>query len=96
MTTFQEEDPVESPGREELMGSVTDEAERPTHPTQQDKAGMVPTKDGRRTTRQQPTPNLLCVEAPLFLLALAMAGWALAIGSPMFSAAIQHLLESVG
>jgi hypothetical protein len=36
----------------------------------------------------QPTPNLLYVIAPLFLLILAISGWALAIGSPMFSAAV--------
>jgi hypothetical protein len=49
---------------------------------------MASTKGGRRRTRRQPTPNLLYVVAPLFLLTLAISGWALAIGSPMFSAAV--------
>ena len=49
---------------------------------------MASTKGGRRRTRKQPTPDLLYVVAPLFLLALAISGWALAIGSRMFSAAV--------
>ena len=49
---------------------------------------MASTKGGRRRTRKQPTANLLYVVAPLFLLTLAISGWALAIGSPMFSAAV--------
>lgn len=31
---------------------------------------------------EPPTPDLLCVDAPLFLMALAVGGWALAIASP--------------
>jgi hypothetical protein len=49
---------------------------------------MAFTKGGRHRTRKQPTPNLLYVVAPLFLLALAISGWALAISSPMYSAAV--------
>jgi hypothetical protein len=49
---------------------------------------MASTKGGRCRSRQRPTPNLLYVIAPLFLLILAISGWALAIDSPMFSAAV--------
>ena len=49
---------------------------------------MASTKGGRCRTRKRPKPNLLYVVAPLFLLTLAISGWALAIGSPMFSAAV--------
>jgi hypothetical protein len=51
---------------------------------------MASTKGGRRRTRKQRTPNLLYVVAPLFLLTLAISGWALAIGAPMFSAALSN------
>jgi hypothetical protein len=53
---------------------------------------MASTKGGRRRIRKQPTPNLLYVGAPVFLLALAIGGWALAIASPMFSAAVSAYL----
>jgi hypothetical protein len=53
---------------------------------------MASTKGDRRRTRRQPTPNLLYVDAPLFLLALAIGGWALAIASPAFSAAVRAYL----
>ena len=49
---------------------------------------MASTKGGRGRSRKQPTPNLLYVITPLFLLTLAISCWALAIGSPMFSAAV--------
>jgi hypothetical protein len=38
------------------------------------------------------TPSLLYVDAPLFLLALAIGGRALAIASPVFSAAVSAYL----
>jgi len=50
------------------------------------------TEGSRRRMRERATPNLLYVDAPLFLLALAIGGWALAIGSPMFSAAVSAYL----
>jgi hypothetical protein len=53
---------------------------------------MATIKGDRRRTRKQPAPNLLYVDAPLFLLALAIGGWALAIGSPIFSAAVSAYL----
>jgi hypothetical protein len=49
---------------------------------------MASIKVGRCRSRKQPTPNLLYVIAPLFLLTLAISCWALAIGFPMFSAAV--------
>ena len=41
---------------------------------------------------EQFTPNLLYVDAPLFLLALAIGGWTLAIAYPMFNAAVSGYL----
>ena len=53
---------------------------------------IASTKGGRHRMAEQFTPNLLYVDAPLFLLALAIGGWALAIASPMYSVAVSGYL----
>jgi hypothetical protein len=53
---------------------------------------IASTKGGRHRMAEQFTPNLLYVDAPLFLLALALGGWALAIAYPMFNAAVSGYL----
>jgi hypothetical protein len=53
---------------------------------------MASTESNRHRMREQARPNLLYVDAPLFLLVLAIGGWALAIGCPTFSTAVSAYL----
>jgi hypothetical protein len=53
---------------------------------------MASAEGDLRRTREQPSPNLLYLDAPLFLPAIAIGVWAPAIGCPIFSAAVSAYL----
>jgi hypothetical protein len=92
MTTLQNKDSVE-PSVEKDLRNV----KRTRSSARQAQFGRIgpriaSTKGGRRRMAEPSTPSLLYVDAPLFLLALAIGGRALAIASPVFSAAVSAYL----